>query len=196
MNRQDRVLTTGQVAKLCQVAPRTVTKWFDGGRLKGYRIAGSRDRRIPVKELMRFMRGHGLPLGDLDSGATRILVVDPGQVVSDALATAIAGQSCYEVMSVESALCAGIAVARFEPHVVLVNPTTPEVFRAEFRAGSLTDTGRSEAKLVALADDEATAAEFRRRGFDACLVRPLAIDSILETVDRLVGLSASQPATL
>src|ERR687886_569888 len=33
-----KVFTTGQVAKICKVAPRTVSKWFDSGRLRGYRI--------------------------------------------------------------------------------------------------------------------------------------------------------------
>lgn len=40
---QTNVYTTGEVARICQVAPRTVSKWFDTGRLKGYRIAGSPD---------------------------------------------------------------------------------------------------------------------------------------------------------
>ena len=39
-----KVFTTGQVAKICKVAPRTVSKWFDSGRLRGYRIPGSQDR--------------------------------------------------------------------------------------------------------------------------------------------------------
>ena len=30
-----KVFTTGQVAKICKVAPRTVSKWFDSGRLTG-----------------------------------------------------------------------------------------------------------------------------------------------------------------
>ena len=29
------VLTTGEVAKICNVAPRTVSKWFDSGALHG-----------------------------------------------------------------------------------------------------------------------------------------------------------------
>ena len=37
-----KVFTTGQVAKICKVAPRTVSKWFDSGRLKGYRIPDPR----------------------------------------------------------------------------------------------------------------------------------------------------------
>jgi excisionase family DNA binding protein len=55
-----KVYTTGQVAKICQVAPRTVSKWFDNGRLKGYRIPGSQDRRIPHKHLVAFMKEHGM----------------------------------------------------------------------------------------------------------------------------------------
>ena len=49
-----KVFTTGQVAKICKVAPRTVSKWFDSGRLKGYRIPGSQDRRIPREYLIKF----------------------------------------------------------------------------------------------------------------------------------------------
>src|SRR5512140_1444860 len=47
------VLTTGEVAKICNVAPRTVSKWFDSGSLKGYKIPGSKDRRIPVAQLIK-----------------------------------------------------------------------------------------------------------------------------------------------
>ena len=55
-----KVFTTGQVAKICKVAPRTVSKWFDSGRLKGYRIPGSQDRRIPREYLIRFLKEHGV----------------------------------------------------------------------------------------------------------------------------------------
>ena len=54
-----KVFTTGQVAKICKVAPRTVSKWFDSGRLRGYRIPGSQDRRIPREQLIRFLKEHG-----------------------------------------------------------------------------------------------------------------------------------------
>ena len=56
------VLTTGEVAKICNVASRTVSKWFDSGQLRGYRIPGSKDRRIPVSNLIKFMKSHGIPM--------------------------------------------------------------------------------------------------------------------------------------
>lgn len=60
-----KVYTTGQVAKICTVSPRTVAKWFDTGRLKGYRIPGSRDRRIPHNILINFLEEYAIPLGNL-----------------------------------------------------------------------------------------------------------------------------------
>ena len=76
MREVKNVLTTGEVAKICNVAPRTVSKWFDSGHLRGYRIPGSKDRRIPLDQLVRFMRSHNIPLNGLESGHTRLLVLD------------------------------------------------------------------------------------------------------------------------
>lgn len=57
-----KVYTTGQVAELCHVAPRTVARWFDSNKLFGYRIPGSQDRRIPQEYLIRFLREHSMPI--------------------------------------------------------------------------------------------------------------------------------------
>ena len=86
------VYTTGDVARICQVAPRTVSKWFDTGRLKGYRIPGSLDRRIPRDSLIEFMRSHGMPLGELG-------VVQGGNVL-------IIGMAAAERDAVEKLLAA------------------------------------------------------------------------------------------
>lgn len=62
-----RELTTGQVAKLCKVAPRTVAKWCDAWRdtngakgLKNHRLPYSLDRRIIAKDLEEFCVLHGM----------------------------------------------------------------------------------------------------------------------------------------
>ena len=80
------IFTTGQVAKICKVAPRTVSKWFDSGRLRGYRIPGSQDRRIPREHLIRFLKEHGMPLGELEDEAMgKILLVGADGAVRHSL---------------------------------------------------------------------------------------------------------------
>lgn len=57
-----RALTSGEVARLCGVAPRSATKWIDTGRLRGWRLPGSQDRRVAPADLLTFLRDHGMPV--------------------------------------------------------------------------------------------------------------------------------------
>ena len=60
-----RVFTTSEAAKICNVSPRTLTKWIDTGQLKGYRLPGTAHRRVPREYLLTFMVEHGLPTDEL-----------------------------------------------------------------------------------------------------------------------------------
>src|SRR4051812_31213585 len=115
------VLTTGEVAKICNVAPRTVSKWFDTGVLKGYRIPGSKDRRIPVSQLVRFMKEHGIPFDGVAGGKTRVLIVDDEREVVDGLQKALGEQANYEVRTALNGFQAGLEAERFKPHVMLLD---------------------------------------------------------------------------
>lgn len=64
-----KAFTTGEVAKICKVAPRTVAKWFDSGRLKGWRVPGTQDRRIPREALALFLKQNGMPADALEGPA-------------------------------------------------------------------------------------------------------------------------------
>src|SRR5205085_11942512 len=66
VRRMTQAFTTRRVAKIGQAAPRTVSRSFDSGRLKGYRLPGSQDRRIPREQLIRCLKEHGMPLGELE----------------------------------------------------------------------------------------------------------------------------------
>src|SRR3984957_19620814 len=115
------VLTTGEVAKICNVAPRTVSKWFDSGALHGYRIPGSKDRRIPLNQLIRFMKHHGMPLNGLMTGCTRVLIVDDEQDIVEVLEKILEDEAKYEVEVARGGFAAGIISEKFRPHVMLVD---------------------------------------------------------------------------
>jgi excisionase family DNA binding protein len=68
-----RVLKVGECANYCRVAPRTVTKWIDSGRLKGYRLPGSQDRRVDENDLIEFMEKYELPIPEQLQKSTCLL---------------------------------------------------------------------------------------------------------------------------
>jgi excisionase family DNA binding protein len=121
------VLTTGDVAKICHVAPRTVSKWFDNGQLKGYRIPGSKDRRIPVSELIRFMKMHNMPTSALPVGKIRVLIADSNEKTASALGDVLRNEADYEVQTVKSNFGTGAIVHKFAPHVLLVSLLSEEI---------------------------------------------------------------------
>jgi excisionase family DNA binding protein len=60
------VFSTLEAARACKVSEQEIIRRFDGGQLKGYRLPGSRERRIPREALLRFMEENGIPTADLD----------------------------------------------------------------------------------------------------------------------------------
>ncbi len=185
MGSNKNVLTTGEVARICSVAPRTVSKWFDAGHLRGYRIPGSKDRRIPLEHLVRFMRAHGIPLKGLDSGRTRVLVFDGDESLCQAIRSALTENAGFEVRTAASALEAGAAAQEFRPHVIIVDVTRVDVTpRAMTRfARSL---GASELTCLvgtARGMTEAQGQALLQQGFDGYLSKPFDVRSLIRLIE-------------
>ena len=77
------VYTTGEVSRICNISQQTVIRCFDSGKLNGFRVPGSRFRRIPRESLLNFMKEHDIPFDQLDSGKRRVLVVDDDEAIVD-----------------------------------------------------------------------------------------------------------------
>lgn len=191
MSTEKDVLTTGEVAKICNVAPRTVSKWFDSGSLRGYRIPGSKDRRIPLSELMKFMRAHGIPMDGLTSGRTRVLIVDDEHEITGTLQRILGEQTNYEVRVAAGAFQAGLECERFKPHVLLL----------DMHLGEANGTGSNEARQLAqmireteslqmtriiamsskLTDGQAHS--LRSLGFESFLRKPFQVRQVVESIE-------------
>lgn len=187
------VLTTGEVAKICNVAPRTVSKWFDSGALKGYRIPGSRDRRIPANELVKFMRAHGIPLEGANSGRTRVLVVDGDREVVDTLEKVLTEQTSYEVHSATTAFQAGMECEKFKPHVVLMDLHLGGDAEAKAFADHIhRNENLSFTKLVAMSAKltEGQSSSLRSLGYDFFLKKPFQVRQVVQAIEQATNLVA------
>ena len=182
---QRNVLTTGEVARICNVAPRTVSKWFDAGQLRGYRIPGSKDRRIPVEHLVRFMRAHGIPLNGLDTGRTRVLILDSDPALAESLRDALERTERFEAFCAGSTLEAGAMVAHRRPQVVIVDVSSmivpPRGFAAFFRGAPET----SETTLIAVGTGllQGKGQALIQDGFDSFLNKPFEVRALLDLLD-------------
>jgi len=168
MAKGKNVLTTGDVAKICHVAPRTVSKWFDNGQLKGYRIPGSKDRRIPVSELLRFMKIHNMPTSELAVGKIRVLIADSNKQASSALAEVLRSRADYEVQTVSSSFETGARALKFTPHVLLVSLLAEDIDAASMCKSIRENEDLRTIKILALANQlsDSEAQALMHKGFD------------------------------
>ncbi len=190
MAKGKNVLTTGDVAKICNVAPRTVSKWFDNGQLKGYRIPGSKDRRIPVSELIRFMKLHNMPTDALAPAKLRVLLVDSNSDGAATLAQNLKSKVDYEVHIAASDFQAGLAVQKFSPHVVIINLLAERIDAAEICRSIREDEDMQTTKVIALAEGlrQAESAALQRKGFDACISRCTDPAEIVKKVEEVTAI--------
>lgn len=91
------IYSTGQLARIFNVAPRTVSKWIDSGRLVGYRIPGSEDRRATHAELVNFIANSNMPMRIVPGYIDRTLLVTQDDSMANAIVENIHPEITVEV---------------------------------------------------------------------------------------------------
>jgi excisionase family DNA binding protein len=121
------LFTTGEAAEICRVSQQTIIRCFDAGRLEGFRVPGSRFRRIPRESLMKFMKSNSIPLDGLETGKKKILVVDDDAEIVDLLVEVLTRDGRFDVKTATSGYEAGIQTQRFRPDCILLDYMLPDV---------------------------------------------------------------------
>jgi len=190
MSKGKNVLTTGDVAKICNVAPRTVSKWFDSGQLRGYRIPGSKDRRIPVNELIKFMKVNKIPATALAVGKIRVLLVDSDGRMTLDLAENLRQKADYEVQISKTNFQTGAAILKFAPHVVLINLLAEDIDADSICKNIQADEDLQAVRLIAIANrlTESEAEALLQKGFDGYISDAANLDEIIKKIEEATSI--------
>ncbi len=121
------LFTTGEAADICKVSQQTIIRCFDSGRLEGFRVPGSRFRRIPRQSLVKFMRDNKIPLDAIESGKRKILIVDDDVEIVELLVDVLERDGRFEVKTASSGYEAGLVTEKFRPELILLDYMLPDV---------------------------------------------------------------------
>ncbi|MFO0492526.1 MAG: response regulator [bacterium] len=123
-----KVVTTGEAAELCKISQQTIIRCFDAGRLGGFRVPGSRFRRIPRADLIHFMQSNQIPTGLLDvPECKRILAVDDDPRIIELMMDTIGRDRRFDLRTASTGFDAGMLVESFKPHLVLLDYLLPDI---------------------------------------------------------------------
>ena len=125
MEPEKRTLTTGEVARYCDVNLRTVARWIEEGHLKAYKLPGRGDKRVKVEDFLAFLQAYEMPVPEeLERNPKRVLVVEDEPEIAELYRRVITGAG-FEVEVAEDGFRAGALLVMFKPSVMTLDLVLP-----------------------------------------------------------------------
>jgi excisionase family DNA binding protein len=130
MEKMKNLFTTGEAAEICNISQQTIIRCFDSGKLEGFRIPGSRFRRIPRESLFKFMKENSIPLDNLEiekTGKIKVLIVDDDVEIVELMVDVLNRDGRMELRTASSGYDAGLLTQQFMPDVIILDYMLPDV---------------------------------------------------------------------
>ena len=180
-------LTTGEIAKYCDVSLRTVIRWIDRGHLKSYKLPGRGNNRILIKDFISFLHKHDMPIPEeLHRSSNKILIVDDDRNMASALKR-LFKQNNYYVRATSKSIEAGVLLSEFEPTLMLLDLMMPGMNGFEVLQ-FVRDSEFSHTKVLVLsaAGDRALEKAIHF-GADLAMEKPFNSDELLRNTANLIN---------
>jgi excisionase family DNA binding protein len=192
--RMKTVFTTGEAAKICKVSQQTIIRCFDNGQLKGFRVPGSRFRRIPREALYKFMKDNGIPTDALESGKRKVLLVDDDLELVELMSRVLEDDGRFEVRVANNGFDAGMMVKEYRPDLIVLDVMLPDINGKEVCHRVRGDLSLEDVRILCISglveDDKIQ--ELKLAGADDFLHKPFDIEHL---IDRMCSLLEIEPAS-
>lgn len=190
MSTTKTVFTTGEAAKICKVSQQTIIRCFDNGSLKGFRVPGSRFRRIPREQLFSFMLDNGIPTDALENGKKKLLIVDDEQDLVDLMADAFERDGRFEIRTANNGFDAGMQVKEFRPDTVILDVMLPDINGREVCQRVRSDKSLDSVRIICISGmiEADKVGDLKAAGADDFLQKPFTVDRLIERVCNLLDI--------
>jgi excisionase family DNA binding protein len=190
MSSTKTVFTTGEAAKICKVSQQTIIRCFDNGTLKGFRVPGSRFRRIPRDQLFSFMKDNGIPTDALEDGKKKLLIVDDDQDLVELMQDAFERDGRFEIRTANNGFAAGMGVKEFRPDIVVLDVMLPDINGKEVCQRVRSDKTLDSVKIICISGmiEQDKVGDLRAAGADDFLQKPFTVDRLIDRVCDLLDI--------
>jgi excisionase family DNA binding protein len=176
------VFTTGEAAKICKVSQQTIIRCFDSGQLKGFRVPGSRFRRIPREHLYKFMKENGIPTDALESGKRKVLLVDDDVELCELIGDVLKADGRFEVRVANNGFAAGMMVKEYRPDLVVLDVMLPDINGRDVCRLIRSDSAVRDVRIICISGmiEQDKIDEIRAAGANDFLRKPFDIERLIE----------------
>jgi len=182
------VFTTGEAAKICKVSQQTIIRCFDNGQLKGFRVPGSKFRRIPREQLFMFMRDNGIPTDALETGKRKVLVVDDDPDLVELIVSVLEEDGRFETKVANNGFEAGMMVKEYRPDLIVLDVMLPDINGKEVCVRVRGDQSLENVRIICISGmvERDKIRELKEAGADDFLQKPFETDALIDRMCRLL----------
>lgn len=187
------VFTTGEAAKICKVSQQTIIRCFDSGQLKGFRVPGSRFRRIPRDVLYKFMKENGIPTDALESGRRKALIVDDDEELVELIRDELDRDGRFEVRIANNGFDAGMMVREYRPDIIVLDVMLPDINGKEVCQRVRSDTSLDDTKIICISGmvEQDKIEELKASGADDFMQKPFEVDALIDRMCHFLDVEPS-----
>lgn len=178
------VFTTGEAAKICKVSQQTIIRCFDSGQLRGFRVPGSRFRRIPRDVLYRFMKENGIPTDALESGRRKALIVDDDEELVELIRDALEADGRFEIRVANNGFDAGMMVREYHPDVIVLDVMLPDINGKEVCQRVRSDNALDDVKIICISGmvEQDKIEDLKASGANDFMQKPFEVENLIERI--------------
>ena len=187
------VFTTGEAAKICKVSQQTIIRCFDNGQLKGFRVPGSRFRRIPREMLYKFMKDNGIPTDALESGRRKVLLVYDDVELVEVMTKFLEEDGRFDVKIATTGFDAGMLVKEYRPDMLVLDVMLPDINGKEVCQRVRADSTMEDVRILCISGmiEEDKIQDLRLAGADDFMHKPFDAEML---IDRMCKMLDMEPA--
>jgi excisionase family DNA binding protein len=192
------VFTTGEAAKICKVSQQTIIRCFDNGQLKGFRVPGSRFRRIPREMLYKFMKDNGIPTDALESGRRQVLLVDDDTELVEVMMKFLEEDGRFEVKIATTGFDAGMLVKEYRPDIIVLDVMLPDINGKEVCQRVRADNTMEDVRILCISGmiEEDKIQDLRLSGADDFMNKPFDAEMLIDRMCKLLEMEPAESAAV
>lgn len=190
MDTAKELYTTGEAADVCNLSQQTIIRCFDSGRLRGFRIPGSKFRKIPRDSLLKFMKDNSIPMQSLQSGRKRLLIVDDDAEIVEMMTDVLNRDGRFEVKTASTGYDAGIMTQKFRPDIILLDYMLPDV-NGNIVCKTIRENPEfTNTKIIIISGviNQVEIDDLLKSGAEAFMKKPFSITELIEKIAAVLSL--------
>ncbi len=186
----EKTFTTFEVARLCGVFHTTVINWVNKGKLKA-RVTPGGHRRIPLSELVIFMKKYEMPIpSNIEDAHKQVLILDDEPMMTRLLEKGfVKHKDRYAVQVANNPVDALVIIGKKLPHLLVVDLMMPVMDGFQVCQILKSNPATKAMKIIAISGKKLSASQqdFLSKNCDKFLQKPFEMNDLVGTIDKLLN---------